>query len=138
MICAGAGIPLHFLAEPEGSTRTTAEAAGGPTYRHFEQRQRFFLWVLNDLLKVVVARRALVDKRVSRSEMRTLIFTALTSLRATTSRSPWPPATCCPRCANCATSPRYHLGRTLRSAAGDHHRRRWRPAAHSSPTTRSA
>jgi hypothetical protein len=67
MICAGAGIPLHFLAEPEGSTRTTAEAAGGPTYRHFEQRQRFFMWLLDDLLKVVVARRALVDKRVSRN-----------------------------------------------------------------------
>lgn len=65
MICAGAGIPLHFLAEPEGSTRTTAEAAGGPTYRHFEQRQRFFLWVLGDLLKVVLTRRAQVDRRVS-------------------------------------------------------------------------
>jgi hypothetical protein len=66
MICAGAGIPLHFLAEPEGSTRTTAEAAGGPTYRHYEQRQRFFLWLLSDLLQAVVARRALVDGRVSR------------------------------------------------------------------------
>ena len=31
MIAAGAGIPLHFLAEPESATRTTAEAAGGPT-----------------------------------------------------------------------------------------------------------
>ena len=67
MICTGAGIPLHFLAEPEGSTRTTAEAAGGPTYRHFEQRQRFFLWLLGDLLKVVVARRAPLDRRVSRT-----------------------------------------------------------------------
>jgi hypothetical protein len=28
MIAAGAGIPMHFLAEPEGATRTTAEAAG--------------------------------------------------------------------------------------------------------------
>jgi len=43
MLAAGAGIPLHFLAEPESATRTTAEAAGGPTYRHFEQRQRYFL-----------------------------------------------------------------------------------------------
>ena len=66
MIAAGSGIPLHFLAEPEGSTRTTAEAAGGPTYRHFEQRQRFFLWLLTDLLKVVVYRRSLVDAHVSR------------------------------------------------------------------------
>jgi hypothetical protein len=28
MVAAGAGVPLHFLAEPESSTRTTAEAAG--------------------------------------------------------------------------------------------------------------
>ena len=66
MLAAGAGIPMHFLAEPEGSTRTTAEAAGGPTYRHFEQRQRFFVWLLGDLLHAVVNRRALVDGRVSR------------------------------------------------------------------------
>ena len=66
MIAAGAGIPLHFLAEPEGSTRTTAEAAGGPTYRHFEQRQRFFLWLLTDVLRAVVNRRSLVDAHISR------------------------------------------------------------------------
>jgi hypothetical protein len=66
MIAAGAGIPLHFLAEPEGSTRTTAEAAGGPTYRHFEQRQRFFLWLLEDMQRAVVYRRSLVDAHVSR------------------------------------------------------------------------
>ena len=66
MLAAGAGIPMHFLAEPEGATRTTAEAAGGPTYRHFEQRQRFFLWLLGDLLRAVVNRRSQVDSRVSR------------------------------------------------------------------------
>lgn len=64
MIAAGAGVPMHFLAEPEGATRTTAEAAGGPTHRKFEQRQRFFLWLLRDLLTVVLQRRALVDGRV--------------------------------------------------------------------------
>ena len=64
MIAAGAGVPMHFLAEPEGATRTTAEAAGGPTHRKFEQRQRFFLWLLKDLLGVVLQRRALVDGRV--------------------------------------------------------------------------
>ncbi len=65
MIASGAGLPLHFLAEPESSTRTTAEAAGGPTYRHFEQRQQYFLWMLGDLLRAVVQRRSLVDRRVS-------------------------------------------------------------------------
>jgi hypothetical protein len=66
MLAAGAGVPLHFLAEPESTTRTTAEAAGGPTYRHFEQRQRYFLWLLGDVLRVVVNRRSVVDRRVSR------------------------------------------------------------------------
>jgi hypothetical protein len=61
MIASGVGLPLHFLAEPESATRTTAEAAGGPTYRHFEQRQRLFLWLLEDLLRAVLQRRAQVD-----------------------------------------------------------------------------
>ncbi len=52
MIAAGAGLPLHFLAEPESATRTTAESAGGPTFRHFEQRQRHFLWMLSDLARI--------------------------------------------------------------------------------------
>jgi len=64
MIASGTGLPLHFLAEPEGSTRTTAESAGGPTYRRFEQRQEFFIWMLQDLLRVVVERRAQVDPEV--------------------------------------------------------------------------
>ncbi len=67
MIASGAGVPLHFLAEPEGATRTTAEAAGGPTYRHFEQRQNFFCWLIADVLQVVLARRAMVDRKVRRN-----------------------------------------------------------------------
>jgi hypothetical protein len=66
MIASGSGIPMHFLAEPEGSTRTTAEAAGGPTYRHFEQRQKYFLWILQDILKVVAARRRWIDRALSK------------------------------------------------------------------------
>jgi len=62
MIAAGAGLPLHFLAEPESTTRTTAEAAGGPTYRRFEQRQAYFLWLLEDVLRVALNRRALVEQ----------------------------------------------------------------------------
>ncbi|WP_075063637.1 hypothetical protein [Ornatilinea apprima] len=62
MAAAGAGVPMHFLAEPEGSTRTTAEAAGGPTYRRFEQRQRFFLWVIEDVLRAALRRRAMLDR----------------------------------------------------------------------------
>ena len=42
MIGGGFGIPMHWLSEPESSTRTTAEAAGLPTFKRFEQRQRWF------------------------------------------------------------------------------------------------
>lgn len=56
MIASGAGIPLHFLAEPEGSTRTTAEASGDPTYRKFQQRQTFFQYLLKDLLAITIQR----------------------------------------------------------------------------------
>lgn len=65
MIAAGVGVPLHFLAEPEGSNRSTAESAGGPTFRRFEQRQRFFAWLLSDLVKVILARRAIVDPYIN-------------------------------------------------------------------------
>jgi len=64
MVAAGAGIPLHFLAEPEGATRTTAEFAGGPTFRRYEQRQRYFLWMIEDLARVILARKARVSRRV--------------------------------------------------------------------------
>ena len=64
MISAGSGNPMHFLAEPESSTRTTAEAAGGPTFRHYEQRQQFFLWLLGDVVQVITNRRALVDPAI--------------------------------------------------------------------------
>jgi hypothetical protein len=55
-----AGIPLHFLAEPESSTRSTAEASGGPTYRKFQQRQTFFQYLLHDLLMIVINRHNLI------------------------------------------------------------------------------
>jgi hypothetical protein len=65
MIAAGSGNPLHFLAEPESATRTTAEAAGGPTFRHYEQRQQYFLWIIQDIARVAVRRRSMVDRHVS-------------------------------------------------------------------------
>lgn len=67
MIATGAGIPLHFLAEPESATRTTAEAAGGPTYRHFEQRQNYFTWMIGDLMRVIINRRAMVNRKINKS-----------------------------------------------------------------------
>jgi len=62
MIAVGAGVPLHFLAEPESATRTTAEASGGPSYRHYQQRQRFFLWLVKDVLGVALRRKAMINR----------------------------------------------------------------------------
>ena len=71
MIAVGAGSPLHFLAEPESATRTTAESAGGPTFRHYEQRQEFFLWMLEDLTRVILRRRRFRDRLVNpRAELK--------------------------------------------------------------------
>ncbi|MGE5072510.1 MAG: hypothetical protein ACM3MF_03705 [Anaerolineae bacterium] len=56
-IAGGRGYPLHWLAEPESSTRTTAEAAGTPTFKSLEARQRLFTSMLQDILKIVVQRR---------------------------------------------------------------------------------
>jgi hypothetical protein len=64
MVASGAGIPMHFIAEPEGSNRTTAEAAGGPTYRRFQQRQRYFVWMIEDLGQAGLYRRKQVDRRI--------------------------------------------------------------------------
>ena len=68
LIAAGVGIPLHFLAEPEGTNRTTAESAGGPTFRRFEQRQEYFLWVIYDLLKIIIKRKSILDDDVKADE----------------------------------------------------------------------
>jgi len=64
MIAAGSGNPLHFLAEPESATRTTAESAGGPTFRHYEQRQQYFLGMATTLARAAVRRRAQIDRSV--------------------------------------------------------------------------
>jgi hypothetical protein len=64
IIAVGAGSPLHFLAEPESATRTTAESAGGPTFRHYEQRQEFFLWMIEDITRAVLRRRKMCDRLI--------------------------------------------------------------------------
>ena len=65
MIALGAGLPTHYLAEPESSTRTTAEAAGTPTFRGLEQSQTFFLSMIGFLAELAVTIRKPVDRRVN-------------------------------------------------------------------------
>jgi hypothetical protein len=64
MIAAGVGLPLHFLADPEQTSKTTAEASGGPTFRHLAQRQDFFVWMVTDLTKAIIRRRAHFDSKI--------------------------------------------------------------------------
>jgi hypothetical protein len=52
MIAIGFQAPMHYLAEPEGSTRTTAEAAGTPTFKRFKSRQKFIVKALKRVLDV--------------------------------------------------------------------------------------
>jgi hypothetical protein len=65
MIATGAGIPIHYLAEPESSTRTTAEAAGTPTFRGLEQTQQYFLDILSEIAQIAVKFRKQFDYRVN-------------------------------------------------------------------------
>ncbi len=64
-IAAGAGIPLHYLAEPESSTRTTAEAAGTPAFRGMERTQKQFLEMLIQLARIAAAYRRRFDRRIN-------------------------------------------------------------------------
>jgi hypothetical protein len=51
MIMSGIGFPMHYFAEPESATSTTAEAAGTPTFRTLEENQADFFDVIIDLSK---------------------------------------------------------------------------------------
>lgn len=52
MIADGAGQPLHWHAEPEGATQTTAEAAGTPTFRTMEETQNDFFEMLTECARI--------------------------------------------------------------------------------------
>lgn len=58
-------VPMHYLAEPESSTRTTADAAGTPTFKSFENHQKTFVKIVTSILKTAAARRAQKDNKVS-------------------------------------------------------------------------
>ncbi|OGO39876.1 MAG: hypothetical protein A2Z04_00180 [Chloroflexi bacterium RBG_16_57_9] len=67
MISAGSGNPLHFLAEPESATRTTAEASGGPTFRRYEQRQKYFTNMIVQVAEIARQRKAALSHHISRT-----------------------------------------------------------------------
>ncbi len=59
------GRPLHYLAEPESATRTTAEAAGTPTFRNLAQIQKAFKNAIRKLAQIAVRIRKRKDPRVN-------------------------------------------------------------------------
>jgi hypothetical protein len=64
-IAAGVGFPMHWLAEPEDSNRTTAEAAGTPTFRTLEEAQDDFFETVKDMVQVALEVRARISGDVN-------------------------------------------------------------------------
>lgn len=66
LIAIGAGLPLHYLAEPESSTRTTAESASEATHKRLESRQRKLIYIIEDILKKVLEIKNNYNKNVDK------------------------------------------------------------------------
>ena len=64
-IMDGAGQPLHWHAEPESSTRTTAEAAGAPAFRPMEEDQDDFKDVVIEIISILLKVKARTDKSIN-------------------------------------------------------------------------
>jgi hypothetical protein len=65
MIAVGTPFPLHYLAEPESATRTTAEAAGTPTFRSLQDIQDDFFYMLKDMAGIALEIRSRFDKKIN-------------------------------------------------------------------------
>lgn len=64
-IAAGAGVPLHWLAEPQSATRTTAVAAGTPTFRRLKARQKVMIRIIKDMLEIVAEYKELKNPAIN-------------------------------------------------------------------------
>jgi len=64
MIATGAGVPIHYLAEPESATQTTAQSSDLPTFRGLVQTQQFFCQIIKELAQIAVAYRHDYDRLV--------------------------------------------------------------------------
>jgi hypothetical protein len=64
-IAAGIGFPMHWLAEPEDSTRTTAEAAGTPSFRTMEETQNDFFETIREMIQTALEVKVKYDGGVN-------------------------------------------------------------------------
>ena len=62
MIDAGSGFPPHWRGEPSDANLATAVAMQTPTERHLARRQRYFVYMLQDLLYQAYQRSAQLGK----------------------------------------------------------------------------
>jgi hypothetical protein len=62
MIDAGSGYPPHWRGESSDANLATATAMQSPTERHLERRQKYFLFVLQDILYHAYRRAVEVGK----------------------------------------------------------------------------
>lgn len=67
-IAAGIGFPMHWFSEGESSTRTTAEAAGTPTFKSLEQEQTSFVRFLVRIAQISTSIRSKYDEKINPKE----------------------------------------------------------------------
>lgn len=64
-IMDGAGQPLHWHAEPESSTKSTAEAAGAPAFRPMEEDQDDFKDIVTEVIEIVLLVKSKADSTIN-------------------------------------------------------------------------
>jgi len=62
MIDAGSGQPPHWRGEGENVNLATATAMQAPVERHLLRRQKYFLWMIQDIIYHAQQRAAQIDK----------------------------------------------------------------------------
>ena len=62
MIDAGSGFPPHWRGDAGDISLATAQAMTGPTERHLLRRQKYFIWLLQDLIYQALLRSAEIGK----------------------------------------------------------------------------
>ena len=63
MVDAGSGYPPHWRGEPSSTNLATAQAMQSPTERHLVRRQRYFLFMLQDIIYTAYKRATELGKQ---------------------------------------------------------------------------
>lgn len=63
MVDAGSGYPPHWRGEPTSTNLATAQAMQSPTERHLVRRQKYFLYMLQDIIYTAYKRASEIGKQ---------------------------------------------------------------------------